>query len=226
MSVEITDDEVGLVLDHIKGHNPKKAKDALDDLVDILGDQGPDNEKIHDYLDGADLAGGYLPGETERVIKRMREEKWKDVKPDHMAFALSYLDSMSHVKAARDIGRPGKGLSYIRNPYVLAFIRDLQEDRFANDMVTEGWLRQKYLELLPKLMGEEESEHITSTGLQFSAKRFFPSETRAVLSELGKTIGVGKDVGATVNIFTQPADALTDDQLMKIAQSGTSEEGE
>lgn len=123
----------------------------------------------------------------KEMISEMRESNWASLSADRRAFAMAYLRSYSHVQAARDIGRPGKGLVYMRDPQTSAFISDLQEQFEAINLVTDQWVRNKWIEVLPKLMGEEEIMAVTPHGEEVAIKKFHSSETVAALRELGKS---------------------------------------
>lgn len=127
------------------------------------------------------------PSEVKSVIETLRSKNWAGLAPDSRAFAVAYLKSYSHIQAARDIGKPGRGLDYIRDPLVSAFIQDLQQDFDEYNFITANWVRQKWVELIPKLMGEEAVPVITSHGEEVKAHKFHSSESIAALRELSKS---------------------------------------
>lgn len=132
--------------------------------------------------------GGYVPGEISRQVERQRESNWVGLDPAKRMFAIEYVRCLSHVEAARKIGKSGQGASMLRDPLVLALISDLQEDYHQTNVVTEQFIRHKLLELLPKVMGEEEVAIVLSNGEEIKAKKFDATATRGVLAELGVSI--------------------------------------
>ena len=132
----------------------------------------------------------YLPpDEIKKVIERMRSTGWADMPVEHRAFVLAYSETYSHIKAAEKLNRSGSwGLKMIRDPLVLAMIQDVQDSYMELNILSENFIRQKWIELLPKLMGEEKVDIILANGAQMSGKKFFANESISVLRELGKSV--------------------------------------
>ena len=93
--------------------------------------------------------------------------------------------------AAKEAGLSNqRGRLLLSNPLVRALIADLQKEQYQTNIITEELIRTKLLELLPKLMGEEEVPIVLSNGAMVMEKKFFPGEARAALESLGKSIGM------------------------------------
>lgn len=134
------------------------------------------------------FTNGLTVDELRALIDRNKNNGWQDLDPRERAFALEYLVHYSHRKAAEKAGYSASaGISLIRRPLVAAFIRDLQDHQSVTNIVTEDFVRNLWLTLLPKLMGEEEVPMVTSQGEAFTAKKFHASEVNSVIKELAKS---------------------------------------
>jgi len=137
--------------------------------------------------------------EYSKQVERHRKEGWKNLDPEYVTFALCFVNTSSYVSAsdAAGISRP-RGKDLLSNPVVRALIADLQKEAHETNIVTEELIRTKLLELLPKLMGEEEIPIVLSNGAMVMERKFFPGEARAALESLGKSIGLGVNEGIKV----------------------------
>jgi phage terminase small subunit len=124
--------------------------------------------------------------ELARQIDKAREDGWIDLEPDKRAFAYAYIDTYSHVDAARVIGRAGQGLRYMRDPFVLALIRDLQQVVFEDHLIVDAYVKQKWMEVMPKLLGDEDIPMVDRDGNTVHGKKFHSTETVAALKELSR----------------------------------------
>lgn len=133
-----------------------------------------------------------------------RENAWADFDPKKRMFAYYYLEDYNHRRAAERAGfPPQKGLALSREPLVAALIADLQEQMQLRTTINADFIRTKWLELLPKLMGEEEVAMVDKEGLQFAAKKFHSADATRALVELGKSTKFyadGSGGSAPVNI--------------------------
>jgi hypothetical protein len=120
------------------------------------------------------------------IVERHADEGWKNLRPDFRAFAHAYLESYSHVKAAQVIGKPGLGLRYMRDPVVAAYIVWLQDKYQADNLISENFVAQKLLEIIPKLAGEEDVEIVGRNGEVMTAKKFHAAELIAALKDLSR----------------------------------------
>ncbi len=139
-----------------------------------------------------------------KQIVTHRENAWADFDPRKRMFAYYYLENYNHRKAAERAGfPPQKGLALSREPLVAALIADLQEQMQLRTTINSDFIRTKWLELLPKLMGEEEVAMVDKEGCQFAAKKFHSADATRALVELGKSTKFyadGSGGSAAVNI--------------------------
>ena len=146
------------------------------------------------------------PEETSRQIARHRDNNWVDFPLDLKAFAYAYLEHYNHRKAAESIGRaPSAGISLVRNPLISAYISHLLEKRNISNVITEDFIRSQYIQLLPKLMGEEPIPAVDKDGIEMQVKKFHSNELVSVLRELGKSTkfyenGSGGSGNVSVNL--------------------------
>lgn len=132
--------------------------------------------------------------EARELIDRNRKQGWPDLDLGERAFALEYITDYNHRRAARETGwSPDHGLKLIRRPLVVAFIKDLQDKQSISNIVTEDFVRNMWLSILPKLMGDEEVPMVTAQGEQFRANKFHASEVNAALRELAKSTSFYKE---------------------------------
>lgn len=133
-----------------------------------------------------------------------RENAWADFDHKKRMFAYYYLEDYNHRKAAERAGfPPQKGLAISREPLVAALIADLQEQMQLRTTINADFIRTKWLEMLPKLMGEEEVAMVDKDGAQFAAKKFHSADATRALVELGKSTKFyadGSGGSASVNI--------------------------
>jgi hypothetical protein len=139
-----------------------------------------------------------------KQITAHRENAWADFDPKKRMFAYYYLEDYNHRKAAERVGfPPQKGLAISREPLVAALIADLQEQMQLRTTINSDFVRTKWLEILPKLMGEEEVAMVDKEGCQFAAKKFHSADATRALVELGKSTKFyadGSGGSAAVNI--------------------------
>ena len=126
--------------------------------------------------------------DIDSVIEVHRSENWANLSPDRRAFAIAYVETMSHVEAARRVGKPGQGLRYMRDPQTAALIADLQAETFKYNVVTEAFVQQQLIALLPKLMGEEPIALVDKDGVTYEGCKFHASESRAAIASLGDSL--------------------------------------
>jgi hypothetical protein len=150
------------------------------------------------------VKNGALPGELDRVITRLRETNWDDLAPDKKAFAMAYVQSLSHTEAAMAINKAGRGLKYLRDPLVRALISDVQEEYAKISLINKSMVEAKMLETLEKLEGKVDIPMVTGQGLPIIEKKFHPGETVNLLKEMGRVSGiVPKDHGAEGGVNIQ-----------------------
>ena len=136
-----------------------------------------------------------------------KEESFTNLPERDKAFAVEYItNGFNHAEAAVAVGLSKKsGISKLRSPLVAKFIAHLQASTANAKIITQEFVEAKYLEILPKLMGEEDVplfDH--KEGVTVNAKKFHSAETVSVLRDLGKAAGyVAPDgpKGGNVNVI-------------------------
>jgi len=118
-----------------------------------------------------------------------------DIPPWVRAFAIEYVgNGNNHRKAAKAVGRlPSRGASLLRDPRVRAEISRIQEAKEREAIITRDMVEMLYLDLIPKLSGEEEVPLVSPAGEQFYARKFHSSELVSVLRDLSKSSGYVKE---------------------------------
>ncbi len=109
------------------------------------------------------------------------------------AFATRYLLDYDVNKASAYAGLNSvQGKELLREPIVMAHISMLQEARAKFCILGKDFAAMQWLEILPKLKGEEEVPFVTKNGSELMAKKFFSSELVRALVEIGNISGLSK----------------------------------
>ena len=142
--------------------------------------------------------------EIEAEIKHHVSTNWVGFDPKRRMFAYYYIEEYNHRKAAERAGfQPARGLSLTREPVTAALIAYLQEQMQVRTAINTDFIRTKWAEILPKLMGEEEVPLIDKDGVSYTGKKFHASEAVRALTELSKSTkfySEGSGSGASVSI--------------------------
>lgn len=148
-----------------------------------------------------------LNGSNQSLSK---EESFTDLSELDRAFSVEYItNGFKHREAATTVGlSANQGISKLRQPLVSKFIAHLQDSSIAAKLITQEFVEAKYLEVLPKLMGEEEVPlYDHKEGVTTNAKKFHSAETVSVLRDLGKAAGYvapegpkGGNVNVTIDL--------------------------
>lgn len=136
--------------------------------------------------------------ELNSKIKKLRDNRWADLCPIKSAFAYAWIETFNHVEAARAINKPGSGLRFLRDPLVRAFIADLKSAYEDRRIITEGFVADQLLNVMPKLTGEEPIS-IVDRGEEFEAHRFDGPTFIRSLELAGKLAGVIEKKELTVS---------------------------
>lgn len=133
--------------------------------------------------------------ESRILVERNQENNWIDLSDQDKAFAYVYiLNGYNHLEAAEEVGIARSGaLRTLRKPLVSAFISHLQTENFTASRITKDFVESQYLEILPKLKGEEDIAYVTGMGLEVEVKKFHGSELISVLRDLSKSSGYQKE---------------------------------
>jgi hypothetical protein len=138
------------------------------------------------------------------------------------AFAVEYItNGFKHREAAMEVGlHAGTGLTRLRDPLIGAFIAHLQSQNNIAKLITTQFVEAQYLEILPKLKGEEEIDVVDiKEGVSVKVKKFHSAELVSVLRDLGKSSGyIAPDLGPSggnVNVQINLGD-LAGDRLVQV----------
>lgn len=126
------------------------------------------------------------PDDFKALIARNRENNWPDVTAQERMFAFYYLEDYNHRNAAKRAGyTQGQGIHLLRKPLISEFVAYVQQEYQRRSFIDADFVRAQWLDVLPKLKGEEEIA-ILHEGETTYAHKFHAAETVRALSELGK----------------------------------------
>lgn len=101
---------------------------------------------------------------------------------------MAYVQTYNVKEAAEESKSPlAVAKRWLRDPLVNAFIVECQKVLSERSIISRDFVNMKWLELLPKVMGEEAVPMIDNEGNQYLGKKFDGSTARAVLTELSKS---------------------------------------
>lgn len=129
--------------------------------------------------------------DLQELIEYNRANNWPDLCAQRQLFCMRYMDSYNIYDAAEAARtNPEHAAMFLREPMVMAFIKDLQVHLDHRSVISKDFVSLQWLKMLPKLMGEENVPMVDAkTGMEYSAAKFHPSEAVALLKELGKSAG-------------------------------------
>ncbi len=143
------------------------------------------------------------------LIERNRLTDWEDLSPEQRAFVFEYMQNgFNHREAARVTGfKPNNGFRMLRHPLVASYIQHLQEEQYERSLLTKSFVEAQYLEIIPKLKGNEEVPLVTGMGEEVFVKKFHSAEMVSVLRDLSKISGMQTEekqnknsVSVTINL--------------------------
>lgn len=109
------------------------------------------------------------------------------------AFATRYLLDYDEKAAAVSVGvAPSQGAMLLRDPAVMQHVSMLQAAREKFCILGKDFAAAQWLQVLPKLKGEEEVPLVTKNGSEVLAKKFFASELVRALVEISNISGLSK----------------------------------
>lgn len=133
---------------------------------------------------------------------------WEDLTEQQKLFGMRYVESYVIKRAAEEAGISAlKASKWLRDPLMLEYIGELQALLNGRSIINKDFIALQFLNLLPKLMGEEEVP-IIFAGEMISTKKFFANETVSVLRELAKSTDFYNDGEGQGSSAEQIADAL------------------
>lgn len=130
---------------------------------------------------------------------------WPDLAPNEKAFLANYAQTYSVAKAAASVDSIGtsRGNTLLRNPLAVAFLNKIQDVMASRSVITRDFVNMQWLNLLPKVMGEEEIAMVDREGCSFMGKKFDAAAATKVVTELSKSTNFyadGSGQSASVNI--------------------------
>lgn len=99
-----------------------------------------------------------------------------------------------------------KGRAMLREGVCQAFLSDLADQRGLKSRITSDYIRSQYLNLIPKLMGEEETWLVDKEGTNYQGKMLFAKDAVAALKEAQKLIE------------DHDTDGLEEEQILQLAK--------
>jgi len=159
------------------------------------------------------------PSGISKAVAVARAEGYVNLTPIQRQFALEFVLSGTTLrKIARlmDVPVPIIHKMY-NNPVVRAYISDLQKEVAAHKLINDQWVENQIMKIMPKLLGEELVDIVTSKGSHIRKKKFHAPELTSLLKHFG---GVQENKGAGggngVNIQINLADMLTPEQSQRL----------
>lgn len=120
-------------------------------------------------------------------VARAREEGYVNLTPYQRQFAMEFVLSGSTLKRiARLMEVP---LPFVRrmynDPVVRAYISDLQKEVAAQRLINDQWVENQILANMPKLLGEEPVDIVTSKGTHVKRKKYHGAELVSLFKHFG-----------------------------------------
>jgi len=172
----------------------------MNNLPSLLIDESPEAEWA--LADPKSIAGR---------VTRARNEGFVNLTPYQRQFALEFvLSGASLKKIARvmDLPRPMIQKMY-NDPITRAYITDLQKEVAAQRVINDQWVENQILQNMPKLLGEEPVDIVTSKGSHVKQKKYHAAELVSIFKHFG---GGQENKGATgsgVNVQINFGDILS-----------------
>jgi len=138
-------------------------------------------------------------------VTRAREEGYIFLSPFQRQFAMEFvLTGTTLRKIARKMDLPQPIVAKMYNdPIVRAYISDLQKEVAAHRLINDQWIENQIMQNLPKLLGEEPVDIVTSKGSHVKAKKYHGAELVSLFkhfSSQGQEKGPAGKGGVNVQI--------------------------
>jgi len=173
-------------------------------------------------LTGVDPESAWVkdtPTGISKAVSVARAEGYVNLTPIQRQFALEFvLSGTSLKKIARLMDVPPAFVQRLyNNPIVRAYISDLQKEVAAHKLINDQWVENQIMKIMPKLLGEELVDIVTSKGSHIRKKKFHAPELTSLLKHFG---GVQENKGGGggngVNIQINLTDMLTEGQAQRL----------
>lgn len=111
-------------------------------------------------------------------VTAAREEGYINLTPFQRQFAMEFvLTGTSLKKIARVMELPQAIVQRMYNdPIVRAYISDLQKEVAAHRLINDQWIENQIMRNMPKLLGEEPVDIVTSKGTHVKKKKYHGPE--------------------------------------------------
>lgn len=151
-----------------------------------------------------------MPGELKQFLVDERANGFLSLTQEQRIFGLSFTQGFSYLEAADKAGISRNAAARtLRDPLVACFINYLNQQKEHYSLIDASFIEVTYLNLLAKLMGEEEVPMVDKEGTPISRKVFHSSEAVALLRDMAKVSGHYKD---DPSIILNVATNLTEEQ--------------
>lgn len=116
-------------------------------------------------------------------VTQAREEGYINLTPFQRQFALEFvLSGTSLRKIARLMDLPVPMVQRMYNdPIVRAYIADMQKEVAAQRIINDQWIENQLMKNMPKLLGEEPVDIVTSKGTHVKQKKYHAPEIASLL---------------------------------------------
>lgn len=134
-------------------------------------------------------------------VMTAREEGYVCLTPIQRQFALEFVLSgttLKRIAQVMDIPRPIIQRMY-NDPIVRAYISDFQKEVAAHRLVNDQWVENQIMRNMPKLLGEEPVDIVTSKGTHIRHKKYHGAEIVSLIKHFSGT-QEQKNTGGGVNV--------------------------
>lgn len=150
------------------------------------------------------------PADLKQFLVDERENGFLSLDQSKRLFALAFTQGYTYLEAADEAGiHRTSAARTLRDPLVACFINYLNQQKEHYSLIDASFIEVQYLQMLSKLMGEEEVPMLDKEGTPMMRKVFHSSEAVALLRDMAKISGHYKD---DPSIIVNVATNLTEEQ--------------
>lgn len=157
-------------------------------------------------------------------VTQAREEGYVNLTPFQRQFALEFvLSGTSLRKIARLMDLPQYAVQRMYNdPVTRAYIADLQKEVAAQRIINDQWIENQLLKNMPKLLGEEPVDIVTSKGTHVRKKKYHAPEIASLLKHFSSQEQKSGQAhgGNGVNVQINLGDLMTSKQAPTVIIDG------
>lgn len=123
-----------------------------------------------------------------------------DLTLQQVAFAMSYMVDYNASRAAKEVGvTPDTGRNWARRESVRNYIITSLGQKATANLITESYIEQHYVRLMPMLMGDEKVPMVVN-GMELEAKEFNAASALSALRDMAKSTGFQKTIDDSKNV--------------------------